>query len=603
MPLMGNHFMSNWDSGSYKGAYVLKSLTGKSFLTIAEPKHKDFVQKIVEEILNGNTNLARKFNISQVILHHDLKFRNNEYENYIYASNRLDILGYKVIIDNDYFTLYDLTQTFIEKETKKFEVFSNLYVLNSHNADSSKYIFEYEKQKNDVINFVMKEHLKNKKVKPTRMFGRVFSLPKILTNDTIIPNLDREDLMFNSGKLMTLDGGKMLYCKMDNSQIDLFLKKQDIHLSFKGKRADIVFDEELVLIQSLDFHNQMNYFFNLKNNVVFCGESLNLIGSAQNELHLYEINNENKDEWVIFSGIDKTGNVSDCNRYDDNPQIELNILKDQSGDHVLQLSAKRHFACLYEKISVEDEATYLIEFDHRSPTNSFAGYNVTFLGNNTHLFDKQIDSNEKWKTYRKLITVPQDVSSILFYNYAFESDRIKKNIVEYRNVRIVQLPSVVKNIVYESDELQNYERPDEIEVRQNLLSRKKILIRGVRTPFYLAMSESYHNQWKALMNNKKVTGFFNNWLPWICPDEIDDNKHFRVNGYANGWFVEPAQLCDNNTACTLNPDGIYDMEMIVEFWPQRWFYLGLLISGTTFWGVYWVFGMGNGWENSCSFKR
>jgi len=26
------------------------------------------------------------------------------------------------------------------------------------------------------------------------------------------------------------------------------------------------------------------------------------------------------------------------------------------------------------------------------------------------------------------------------------------------------------------------------------------------------------------------------------------------------------------------------MEMVVEFFPQRWFYLGLLISGTTFAG-------------------
>lgn len=25
----------------------------------------------------------------------------------------------------------------------------------------------------------------------------------------------------------------------------------------------------------------------------------------------------------------------------------------------------------------------------------------------------------------------------------------------------------------------------------------------------------------------------------------------------------------------------YDIEFVIEFWPQRWFYVGLLISGTT----------------------
>lgn len=33
--------------------------------------------------------------------------------------------------------------------------------------------------------------------------------------------------------------------------------------------------------------------------------------------------------------------------------------------------------------------------------------------------------------------------------------------------------------------------------------------------------------------------------------------------------------------CIRNEDGSYDIEMIIEFWPQRWFYVGLVISGTT----------------------
>ena len=99
------------------------------------------------------------------------------------------------------------------------------------------------------------------------------------------------------------------------------------------------------------------------------------------------------------------------------------------------------------------------------------------------------------------------------------------------------------------------------------------------------------------MNNEKINGFFNKWVPWVKPDRVSDDQHFELNGFLNGWFVDTAELCQVesykvhkvesgglNSACVLNSDGSYDIEMVIEFFPQRWFYLGLLISGTTFIG-------------------
>jgi len=75
------------------------------------------------------------------------------------------------------------------------------------------------------------------------------------------------------------------------------------------------------------------------------------------------------------------------------------------------------------------------------------------------------------------------------------------------------------------------------------------------------------------------------WVPWVKSDRISDDKHFELDGFLNGWFVEPETLCANdNKACTKNADGSYDLELTIEFFPQRWFYLGLLISGVTFVG-------------------
>lgn len=63
--------------------------------------------------------------------------------------------------------------------------------------------------------------------------------------------------------------------------------------------------------------------------------------------------------------------------------------------------------------------------------------------------------------------------------------------------------------------------------------------------------------------------------------QIPDDKHLIANGYANSWIIDPDSICQNNDRCTKNPDGSYDFELIVEFWPQRLFYIGLFISGIT----------------------
>jgi len=124
------------------------------------------------------------------------------------------------------------------------------------------------------------------------------------------------------------------------------------------------------------------------------------------------------------------------------------------------------------------------------------------------------------------------------------------------------------------------------------------------------MPESYHDQWRLMLDNGEVNGLFRSWIPWIpFADRVGDWAHFKLNGFLNGWYIDPAGLCAMETpapspsflgvhwtpvasrppraggevrsGCRVNPDGSYDMDMVIEFFPQRFFYLGLLISGTT----------------------
>lgn len=62
-------------------------------------------------------------------------------------------------------------------------------------------------------------------------------------------------------------------------------------------------------------------------------------------------------------------------------------------------------------------------------------------------------------------------------------------------------------------------------------------------------------------------------LTRIFGKHVAEDKHFVVNGYANGWYIDPHELgTGENFTVTL------------YFKPQSYFYIGLIISGLTFMG-------------------
>lgn len=85
-------------------------------------------------------------------------------------------------------------------------------------------------------------------------------------------------------------------------------------------------------------------------------------------------------------------------------------------------------------------------------------------------------------------------------------------------------------------------------------------------------------------DNLEPGNFYETWFK----EPVDGNKnHLMVNGYANSWNFNPNELCGapaGKALCVRNADGSYDLELVVEFWPQRLFYLGLFISGATLLG-------------------
>lgn len=61
--------------------------------------------------------------------------------------------------------------------------------------------------------------------------------------------------------------------------------------------------------------------------------------------------------------------------------------------------------------------------------------------------------------------------------------------------------------------------------------------------------------------------------------------HWRVNGYANGWWLDPnliRQLLPEGGYYKLNSDESMELQLIIEYWPQRLMWLGGGVSVATF---------------------
>lgn len=80
---------------------------------------------------------------------------------------------------------------------------------------------------------------------------------------------------------------------------------------------------------------------------------------------------------------------------------------------------------------------------------------------------------------------------------------------------------------------------------------------NINHPTSIVFSETYHPNWKL--------------------SKVNQSNHFEANGFANGWNIDPDQIC-KLIKCKKNSNGNYDFVLQLTFQPQSLFILGLSIS-------------------------
>jgi hypothetical protein len=288
--------------------------------------------------------------------------------------------------------------------------------------------------------------------------------------------------------------------------------------------------------------------------------------------------------------------VGDCNNYDAQPELDQRLEKGVAaeGKQSLTLRATRHDACTRTTVNVTEDTDYLLTFDYRTNGTKHYGYAVSFDDPQTTVTREQLDaaSGDGWHRATVKVHTPVRSTSLTLYLYAFEGKEGTAS-VSYDNVSMVELPDFSDRFYVAQQPEQKMTAPAGISFAGDGPSQKNIQVRSATDPFFLTLSETYSSKWRLELDNHAVSGFVSRWLPSATGDAA--GTHVTASGAVSGWLIDPDDLCRKESSvragCTQNTDGSYDIRLVAEFTPQRWFALGAFVSWTTLLGciAYLVF--------------
>jgi len=124
-------------------------------------------------------------------------------------------------------------------------------------------------------------------------------------------------------------------------------------------------------------------------------------------------------------------------------------------------------------------------------------------------------------------------------------------------------------------------------------SKYKIRVEKATLPYYLVFSTNFHPGWKAYLKPLDDQIDYSNvvdhnfdgqireasvpfsfirkdFLQTLPLTPIPEDRHLIANWYANAWYIKPEDA-----------GGAKDYEIIIEYWPQRLFFLGAGVSLAT----------------------
>lgn len=254
---------------------------------------------------------------------------------------------------------------------------------------------------------------------------------------------------------------------------------------------------------------------------------------------------------------------SDCNAIDTNSgKTEFSATSDNS---VTLGGSDLHNACIYRTFDINPNEVYQLSFDQvggKSRRNLYISYGPTRT-------PEVIPLDEKGHLAHRIIP-PVGATEMTMYLYSGVAKK-GRAAAEYSNLKLSHAPKS-SNGLYLVEEPRPGEQNLSVESKKMAAHFYTAELRGALGRSVFMLNDSFNPGWSLRVARASGGG-----------GVIDE--HFQVNGHGNGWYIDTDKLCREQNLCEQNADGSYNIQLVAEFKPQRWFYVGLIISGVTFAGL------------------
>jgi hypothetical protein len=292
------------------------------------------------------------------------------------------------------------------------------------------------------------------------------------------------------------------------------------------------------------------------------------------------------------SGLWQT-QVGDCNNYDKNPILGLNLSQASASDgqKSLQLEATRHIACTgINRLSVTPNTDYIFRFDYQGVTSKEAGYYLSFDDPIHTVLTKRLPTQDtNWHNFHSIIHAPAGSSHMSLTIYSYDGDHTTNIITRYDNFQLVTLPDLQDRYFIMSRPNQKLSPPNHLSFETMSPYHKQTHIAGATQPFYLTQSERFNPGWKVtlLRPNSFLVDRIN---PFFRSVKLPTTTHLAWDNTINAWYIDVPSLCQNKSLCQHNSDGSANFDLSIDFAPQHWLNVGSIVSLMTLFAMF-VYGL------------
>lgn len=200
----------------------------------------------------------------------------------------------------------------------------------------------------------------------------------------------------------------------------------------------------------------------------------------------------------------------------------------------------------------DPKETYFVSFDYKVSQGRPDASIIEKEKRKQHVWSLFLNQKNVWNSFSSIFEPHRDTKSINleFYPTGFETTGAT---IQIKNLKVVKVyvPVVL---------LSRIVSPSIAKISPKISSKRinptmyELTIENATSSFMLSFGEAYANGWRAYIAENSLQTFFTKPIP--------ETKHYILNGYSNGWLVDKK--------------GSYTI--IVEYFPQKIFYVGVFVS-------------------------